>query len=385
MNLLDLVLVLAIFIAVAGGYRLGLLARGASWLGLAVGVLLGLWLVPVVLGFFDGSEPVNRLFVGLIVLLVTISLFGGLGDMVGSRLRRSVSATSLRGPDRIGGAIAGVLGTLVLVWLLLPAAATVPGGVARQVRSSVIVSVIRNATPQPPDTVTALRGLVDQTRFPEVFDDLRPAPDTGPPPEQIPVPPEVVARVTASTVNVEAEGCGRLFEGSGWAVAENLIVTNAHVIAGSDTVNVRRPDGAVLPAQVVAFDPNRDLALLEVPDLGETPLPLAEAADGMPGATIGYPGGQDQPRTQPVLVQTRQNTFGRDIYGQQRTERALLFLAADLRQGDSGSPVIDAAGNVVGVVFAVSPDRPTTAFALDIPEVRAILEAPRQPGVGRCL
>ena len=104
----------------------------------------------------------------------------------------------------------------------------------------------------------------------------------------------------------------------------------------------------------------------------------------MEGATIGYPGGQDTPRAQPVSVRDRRTTIGRDIYNRDRVEREVLFLAASLRQGDSGSPVIDARGQVVGTVFAISPDRASTAYALDASEVRELLAGPRDQGAGPC-
>jgi S1-C subfamily serine protease len=269
---------------------------------------------------------------------------------------------------------------------MLPAAAEVPGMISRQVRGSMIVSFVASTAPSPPDTIRALRNLVDTSRFPEVFDDLRPAPVTGPPPSEIPVPAETVERATASTVNVEADGCGRRYEGSGFATATDTIVTNAHVVAGADDVQVKRPDGEVVDATVVVFDPDRDLAVLEATGLGQEPLSLAPVSPGEQGVVIGYPGGQDTPRTQPVTVEDQRTAVGRDIYGRQQTEREVLFLSADLRQGDSGSPVIGMDGQVGGVVFAISPDRATTAFALSLAELEAVLEAPRTPGeTGPCI
>jgi S1-C subfamily serine protease len=383
-NLLDLVLVLLAVAAATGGYRVGLLARGASWLGLIAGLLLGAWAIPIVLRLFDGGDAFGRLLIGLLTLIVTVSVTTSIGESIGLRVRRSVHGTRLRPVDQSLGAVAGVVAIGLLVWLIAPAGAEVPGGVARQVRTSQVVLAIREAAPEPPDTVRALRALIDQSRFPQVFDDLRPTPDTGPPPSRIPVPEEVLARVTASTVNVETGACRARYEGSGWAVAPDTVVTNAHVVAGAETLQVRRPDGEVLPGRVIAFDDDRDLALLEVPGLGQEPLSMARAEVGSDGATVGYPNGQDQPRPQPVSIRDRRPTIGRDIYGRDPVERDVLFLSADLARGDSGSPVVDPQGRVTGTVFAVSPDRPSTAFALDVTEVRAFLDGPRGQGAGPC-
>lgn len=385
-NLLDAFLLIAIAIAVATGLRLGFLARAASFLGLAAGVALATLTVPYALSVAGDGQAAVRLFVGLLVLAVTVTVVATLFQALGLRLRRSVADSPLSSLDRGAGAVAGAGLVLALVWFLAPAASVVPGSVARQVRASTVVDAVMNMTPPPPDTVQALRNLVATSRFPEVFADLQPAPDTGPPPEQIPVDAAVVERATASTVNVETDGCGRHFEGSGFTIRPGIVVTNAHVVAGSDSVEVRLPDGSRLPASVVVLDPARDLAILEVDDLRQEPLERDTADVGTVGVVIGYPGGQDTPRVAPVEVRDKRTALGRDIYGRERTEREVLFLAAELRQGDSGSPVIDTDGRVVGVTFAISPDQPTSAFALDRSELDAVLEAERRPGeTGPCI
>jgi S1-C subfamily serine protease len=386
LNLLDLLLLLVAAGAVAGGLRLGFVARAASWLGIGVGLALATWTVPTSLSLVPDGQAGIRLLVGIVALTLTVTLVASVFQAFGLRARRSIAASPLSDIDRFFGAVAGVVAVIVLVWFLVPAAADVPGEVARQVRQSRLVAMISAATPTPPDTVRALRNLVDTSRFPEVFEDLRPTPVTGPPPEQIPVPEATVEAVTQSTVNVETEGCGRRYEGSGFAAAPDTIVTNAHVVAGADRVQVKRPDGTTLDATVVVFDPGSDLAVLDVAGLDQQPLERAAIDTGAEGAVIGYPGGQDTPRTQPVFVEDRRTAVGRDIYGRERSEREVLFLSADLRQGDSGSPVIDVDGRVGGVVFAISPDRATAAFALDLSELETALQAPREPGeTGPCI
>jgi S1-C subfamily serine protease len=385
-NLLDLALLVLLVVAISGGLRLGFVARAASWIGIGVGVALATWTVPTALSLVDRGEPSVRLFTGLAVLAVTVTIAASLFQAMGLRARRTIATSPLSGLDRVAGGFAGAAAVVALVWFLLPAAAEVPGDISRQVRTSSIAGLVERSTPDPPDAVRALRHLVDTSRFPEVFADLTPAPVTGPPPGQIPVDAAIVDRVTASTVNVEADGCGRRYEGSGFAAAPDTVVTNAHVVAGADRIQVKRPDGEVRDATVVAFDGARDLAVLEVPDLGQQPLERAAAEIDSDGVVIGYPGGQDEPRVAPARVADRRSAIGRDIYASERTERRVLFLSADLQQGDSGSPVIDAQGRVTGVVFAISPDQQASSFALDLEELEAILVAERVPGdSGRCI
>lgn len=385
MNLLDVVLVLAVVIGAIGGFRYGLIARLASWIGLLVGLGLSLWTVPMVLDLVHLGSAGPRFLVGVVVLSLTVALASALFQRLGHGMRRVVHATPLRVVDRVAGSVAGVAIIGVLVWVLIPAAAYVPGQLAAQVRGSTVVDLIERSSPPSPDTIGAFSRLVDVQRFPDVFDDLRPAPDTGPPPSQIPVAQGVVDEVTASTVRVDANGCRRGYVGSGWAVDEGLVVTNAHVIAGSDEISVRRPDGAERGAEVIRYDPDRDLAVLRVADLDRPALPLSEAAEDTEGAVIGYPGGQETPRVAPATVREQRNTMGRDIYGEGRAEREVLYLAAELAKGDSGGPVIDANGQVIGVVFAISPDRRTTAYALATSEVRAVLDQPETSDTGRCM
>jgi S1-C subfamily serine protease len=385
MNLLDVALILAIVLGALGGFRYGLIARLAGWFGLLVGLGLALWTVPTVLDLVYSGAPGLRFLVGVLVLSLTVAITSALFQRLGFGMRRAVHATPLRVVDRGAGLLGGIAIIGVLVWVLLPAAAYVPGELATQVRGSTVVQAVERVAPPSPDTVGAFSQLIDLQRFPDVFDDLRPAPDTGPPPSEIPVSSEVVEQATESTVKIDARGCRTGYVGSGWVVGDDLVVTNAHVIAGSDQIEVRRTDGEILTAEPVRFDPNRDLAVLRVAGLGRPALPMGEVEPDGDGAAIGYPGGQDQPRVAPATTREQRRTVGRDIYGSSRAERDVVYLAASLQRGDSGAPVINPDGEVVGVVFAISPDRSTTAYALSPAEVREVLDGPEANGTDRCM
>ena len=381
MNLLDVLLGAALVSAVVGGYRVGLVARVASWVGALGGFVLALKLLPELLRRFEGITPTTRLLLTLATLLGGAALGGAIGEMIGHTLRRAVPPPA-RVLDRAGGAVVGAVGLVVALWLFLPILAQVPGQAARLARNSTILGAIDEVLPRPPDASQAVQRLVGDARFPDVFDDLRPAPDIGPPPSEVPVDPAIVARAVASTVNVESEGCGGLHEGSGFTVAPDTVVTNAHVVAGGDRIRLRRPDGRLVRATIVSFDDDRDLAVLSAPELGLPSLPIGEAVTGASGAVLGYPGGQNTVRVAPAIIRDSQPTTGRDIYGGDRTRRQVLFLAASLRPGDSGAAVIDTSGRVVGVAFAIAPDRPGTSYAVDHTELRAALSAPRAPRDG---
>ena len=384
MNSLDLVLLVFLAVSAVGGYRMGLIVRAASLLGFLGGLALSVLTIPFGLDLVAPSSGMGRLATVLGTMLLTVAITSGVAQGLAGGLRRRVHASPLRTLDRVGGVFAGVATTLVFVWFAAPLGGMVPGQLAQLVRGSQIVTTVRDVGPDAPNPLASLQSVVGE-RFPEVFADLAPAPATQPPPEAIPVSQELVERTRASTVKIEATGCATAFAGSGWAVAEDTIVTNAHVVAGAEAVQVLRPDGSRVDAVVVVFDDDRDVAVLQADGLGLEPLPFGTADQGEGAATFGHPRGQDETRVAPTRIERTISAVGRDIYGDDRVERQVVVLGSQLQQGDSGSAVVDVDGTVVGTVFAISPDDRDTAYALANAEVRAALDAPRNPGAsGRC-
>ena len=358
--------------AAVGGHRIGLVARVSSWIGMAAGVLLAARVLPPLLRSMQDATAPQLLLITVGVLLGLAFIGQALGLLAGARLHANLPGTSIRSVDRVAGAGAGVVGVLVAVWIVAPVMADVPGFFATQARTSTLVRLVDERLPDPPDTFESLRRLVGEDQFPRVFDALRPAPDLGPPPTSTNIPQPVVDAVVPSAVKVEGQACRRIQEGSGFVVGPGLVVTNAHVVAGESTTVVQRSDGTDVSARVVAFDPNRDLAVLAAPDLDRPALPRADIDEGGVGAVFGHPGGQAL-RAAPFQVGERVTANGTDIYDRSRTSREILILAAALEPGDSGSALIDPQGRVVGVAFAIAPDRPGVAYALQISELEAVL------------
>lgn len=374
MNLLDLVILLTLAAAAFGGYRLGFLARIFSWAGLVAGALVADHFLPDVVGFFSSSDPQIRL-IAAIAFLVGASMLGqGLGLAIGSLLHAALPlGAGLRQGDRVAGSAVGAIGVMTAVWVLTPALAAVPGWTASATRQSTLVRIITNAAPDPPDTMQALRRFVSDGTFPSVFSELRASPDPGPPPvEGLPV--EVHQRVVQSTVKIEGEACRRIQEGSGFTAAPDLVVTNAHVVAGEKLPRVLTLQGKRLDATVIVFDPNRDLAVLRVPGLGQQPLAVGKGKKGTTGAVYGHPGGGDL-RAAPALIDQELIALGRDIYDRAETRRTIFVLGSNLEPGDSGGALVDKTGTVVGVAFAIAPDKPGTSYALTDKELRPALAA----------
>ncbi len=387
MNSLDALLLLLAVSAGFGGYRLGLVARVASWLGMAIGLYIAARSLPWLLRTVEGGKQTTLLFVAAGALIGGAFVGQAAGLLAGSRMQQLMPPGPVRVADRVAGAAAGLLGVLVALWLILPTMADVPGWPAEQSRSSRVARFVHNALPDAPDTLQALRQLVGEDQFPSVFSALQPAPDLGPPPAESGISQEVADRVVPSTVKVQGVACRRIQEGSGFTFrAPDLVVTNAHVVAGEDDIVVYRSDGSAVDATVVAFDPDRDLAVLRVPGLERPVLPGGPTAPGGRGGVFGHPGGGPL-RIAPFQVGQEVEASGRDIYDRSRTEREVLILSSGLQPGDSGAALIDGAGAVVGVAFAIAPDKPGVAYALSMDELNAVLagDLSAEKDTGPCL
>ncbi|MDQ6614194.1 MAG: MarP family serine protease [Actinomycetota bacterium] len=389
MNVLDVVIVVLAVAAAVGGYRLGFLARAVSWIGLVLGLYGAARFLPAIIRGLNPADPAQRLLIAFAVLIGGALAGQVLGFLAGSRLHRALPPGPIREIDRGIGAGVGALGVLVALWLLLPSISTVPGWPARASRSSSISGWVDSHFPRAPDALQVLKRLVGQDTFPQVFNSLHPGEAVGAPPPATGISAAVDARVRLSTVKVEGEACNRIQDGSGFAVAPNLIATNAHVVAGEGRgrTKVRTLSGAQLPATVILFDVNRDLALLRVAGLGEAPLARATGRVGETGAVYGHPNGQDALDVAPALIAQNVTAVGRDLYDSHQTARNVYILSSVLHPGDSGAPLVDQAGAVIGVAFAIAPDRPTTAYALASSELDAVLRLPAggPVGTGPCL
>jgi S1-C subfamily serine protease len=217
-------------------------------------------------------------------------------------------------------------------------------------------------------------NYLDQHGFPTVFSGFGGA--IAPPVEE-PGRAAVAAAQRAgspSTVQVAGQGCGGVSSGSGFVPQRGFVVTNAHVIAGSDSLVVRDAQGEY-PARTIYIDTRVDVAVLRVPEL---PAPairwVSEPAErGTNGATLGFPGGQRQMDVKPAATRSRSTAVGRDIYGRDTVERQILTLSAAVQQGDSGGPFVTSNGRVGGVVFAAAAAEPGTGYALTAESVRGVV------------
>lgn len=371
MNLFDVAILVVAAAAGVGGWRLGFLARLLGWVGVGLGLAVGIQMVPGVVTRFGGATADDRVTIALVFLVVMATVGQGIGLAIGALLPR-VRLPGTGTLDRAAGALLGVVGVLALVWMVVPSLATAEGWPARAARDSAVVAFLDDVAPEQPGRFAAWGRAISEAPYPSVLRRLEDPPDPGLPPETV-LDPEVDARVRAATVKVEGRACRRIQEGSGWVAAPGFVVTNAHVVAGETATTVESPIDGLLDATVVAFDPVRDLAVLAVPGLAVAPLHLGDGDVGMEGAVYGHPGGEGL-RASPARIGEEITAIGTDIYRTGESRRRVYVLAAHLRPGDSGGPLVAPDGTVVGVAFAIDPGRPGTAYAVTDEEIAPVID-----------
>jgi S1-C subfamily serine protease len=379
-NVLDLLIVLALFISVLGGYRRGFWLGLAQYTGALAGILIGARFAPDIVDQFGIVDSAGRQAVAILVIVVASAIGGTVGFWLVGPIRRRLLKTPLLGAlDSLAGAVLSAAVTLVVAWLLALTFARGPvPEVSRAIQQSTIIREVDESIPASPAFIDRVQQLLSGTLLPPIFTGLEPELPSPVSPSNSSITDGVRA-AAASTVRIEGLGCGGIATGSGFAVGNGLIVTNAHVVSGTARTRVSAPDGQSAAATVVYFDPGRDLAILRAPDLRLTPLVPGDARTGTEGAVIGYPGGGPL-RISPAVLQSRINARGRDIFSRRLVERDIWTVSAQVRPGNSGGPVVDEQGRFLGTVFAASVTNPGQAYALTADEiVPAIREATTDP------
>lgn len=379
-DVLDLILLAILAWYAFAGYRRGLMAGALSLagfvLGAYVGTLVGPPIARAVIGT-SGSHAVWQRLVGLAVVGLLAIVGEALGAFAGMRIRTVLKFTPARWPDSIGGAILDVAGVLVVAWLLAYALASAPySTVHDQIRRSAILNGVDQVMPaSASDLFGGLNRLLQRHDLPGLgnpFSGLPVPPAALPPPDAGAVPPALkAAGPEVVKITGIARSCSRSLEGSGFVFATDHVMTNAHVVAGvrAPQVALPSPGGRVLPATVVLYDPNRDVAVLYVPGLGRPPLHFAgPVTTGASAVVAGYP--ENGPLTAVAArVAGDQEFTGPNIYADRQVTREVYTLRARVLPGNSGGPLLSPQGAVDGVVFAASTDQRDVGYALTAREV----------------
>ena len=366
MNVLDLFIVLFVVFLVWRGSRTGFLAGALSLVGVVLGAALGSRVVPVLL------EGDGDLIFGSVITLASIVAFAVLGDILARAasgfLQEKIEGATSEALDRAGGALLGVALSLTLVWVAATFALGTPllSSLHPTMQESTVLGALNRAMPS-----TLLTQAV--SRLDPIPSFRGPKADVADPNQEIAGDPEVLA-ATSRVVRVTGVACGYGIEGSGWVAAPDLVVTNAHVVAGETSTQIQpEGNGLPLPARVIAFDEKNDIAVLRVDNLRLAPLRLAEPRASEPVALLGFPeNGPFDIRAGRVGETTR--VISNDAYNRGPVERTVTSFKGFVRPGNSGGPAVNEDGEVVATVFASRADSDDAGYGIPSSLVRQLVD-----------
>jgi S1-C subfamily serine protease len=389
MDVLDVILAIIVVAAAARGFRRGATIQVLSYAGIFAGLTLGVVLVLAICPHVSGEHA--KMIVALLLLLVPAVLLAAGGRRLGTELGRRLRRARFGAIDAVAGAGVAAAGTLIVIWALSSILVNSQYGlVARQIYNSRIVRTVSAVMPPIPSAIAPVEHFLSDADLPLVADGFVQL--AGP----VPYPTAMQVRAGAavaipSMVKIVAVGCNEIQEGSGFSVGRDLFVTNAHVVAGTHSIRVEVA-GLFYVARPVLFDPAFDLAILRVPGVSAKALTLDSGyvGRGTEAVVVGYPGG-GLLAFDPAAIRAEILAEGLDIYGQHAAARAVYVVQGLVRPGNSGGPLIEPNGLVVGVVFSRSPIDPQIGYALASPGVDArVLTAEALPtstvvGTGACI
>ena len=358
MSLLDWLIVALVALLAVRGFSAGFISGVFSLAGLGAGAYLGSRMAR----YLVQSEPDFAAYSSFVLLLSALFLAGlgravagSIGGRIGASVRRVPGIGSLLGAlDGVGGAALGAAVGLLFVWVagVFALQGPLPQSVRGSVEDSGVLVAMNDRLPA--------RFLLDTVA------DLDPMPEIEGPRPQVAEPepndannsPSVenaagsVVQIVATGGSGGSSGYGAGSSGSGWVAAPELVVTNAHVVAGNDRVAIRR-EGAWrgYEAEVVAVDETNDVAVLAVDGMDLPVLPATEPEPGEPVAIVGYPYGGPLD-IEPGRIGGTSQTITRDAYGNGPVNRYITSIRGEANPGNSGGPVVNEEGEVVGTVFA---------------------------------
>ena len=344
LNVLDVFIAVFVVAVILRGARTGFLAGVFSLVGVVVGVSAGSRIAPSLMP--EDGNPIYSAGITLGSILAFAVLGEVIARTIGGSIRDRLSSPTSETLDGFGGAVLGFALSLVLVWAVGVFALQSPplAGLYPALRDSRILQALDERMPSGllTQAVAELEPL-PQIRGPE--------PEVAAPEGSIVGDPDV-QEASARTLRVTSRACGYGIEGSGWVAGRDLVVTNAHVVAGQTATHVEvGPTGRRLPAKVVVFDEMNDIAVLRVNGLGLTPLHLAAPRPGKDAAVIGFP--ENGPLDiEPARTGPTQRVISGDAYDNGPVERVVTSFRVFVRPGNSGGPAVNEYGRVVSTIFA---------------------------------
>ncbi|MDA0566509.1 MarP family serine protease [Streptomonospora sp. S1-112] len=372
--MLDAALVVLVVLFAVSGYRQGFIVGVMSFAGfLGGGIAAALGAPPLIQRLV--TDPSRQALLAVAVVFLCAAMGQFCASYLGAVVRNRVTGDSARVLDAMGGALVSGASVLLVAWLVGSAVANSAIPVLNtQVQDSRVLNAVDRAMPEVAQTwFSTFRRIVDQSAFPQVFSGL----GSGEPAEVRPPDPSVLntaglREASQSVVKVlgTAPSCQRRVEGTGFVYENGRVMTNAHVVAGvTQDLRVVTRSGQQVPAEVVLYDPQQDIAVLEVEGLDLDPLEFETEADKGDSAVVaGFPRNNGFTAV-PARIRAEQTAQGPDFYHSQQVSREIYQIRAQVRPGNSGGPLISPQGTVYGVVFAAATNEDETGYVLTAHEV----------------
>lgn len=372
LTILDWILILILLAYFIAGYSRGFFMTLGSVIGFAFGAVAAFYVTPLLVEHVQGGW---KIVVAIASIGLLILIGQALGMAIGRPLRRLTEKTGLGIIDRIGGALLNVLTcALVIVVLSFSAAQLGVSAITTTIGNSKVISGLESATPTPVQQAIAQAraAVLQQSGIPRLDEQL--FPQQAAPSETADTDSLRNASDSVLKINGTAEACAQNQSGSGFVAAPNKVVTNAHVVAGVSNPLVQTRQGQSFEGKTVYYDASTDLAVLDVPGLEASPLKAGD--NGQAGELanfMGYPlGGPFTSRSASIQGLGYNATTAED--GSTSKPREIYQLAANVEQGNSGGPLLNSQGQVIGVIFAKATQG-ETGYALSMTELAPVLDS----------
>lgn len=361
MNTVDWLLVGALAIFAWAGWRQGFVAGVLSFAGfLGGGVAALLWL-PSLIKSFVTDQSISVIVLGVAVLASAI-LGQVLFSILGRRLRENLTWRPVKFVDSFAGSALNVLAFALVGWVIASVLVFMPSNsIAGQIGQSQVLSTLDAIVPNQARTLFKnVSTLVGQTGIPRIVTGFGQEPSSQVAKPEAGISRDVFPVIETFTVRLtgDAQECNQSVSGSGFYFAPGRLLTNAHVVAGVQELQVRLTGlETSVPGQVIYFDPQKDVAVIATKER-DTRVALfarGKAEIGDNSAVAGYPGGGDLTVT-PARISGILTARGENIYGDIGVERAVYSLRSNVIPGNSGGPLVNGDGQILGLVFGSNTD-----------------------------
>jgi S1-C subfamily serine protease len=379
MNIVDIFLAAAILIFGWIGFRRGTLRIVLSIIGLLAGGALGALATPSLQSLISSNAFGFRPTIGLTSIILGASLGMFLFGILGGFLRVVLLPFPfMKTIDSLVGFVLAILAVASISSTLSSAAQVIPNKTVNNLfaQSQVISEIDKYLPDRFKNIAQKIQNVITDSPLPEVF---RSMVESRIIPSQLEKDVEIPQSVTnsiASTVRIDgiAERCSAAMVGTGFIIANERVITNAHVVAGvKEPVITLSNSQTQLGGKVIAIDRKKDIAIIFVPGLtGEKLTFIGPVTPNEVGFVVGYPNG-GKLRTSAVSVSAEFESLGTDIDGNGEARRAVIVFGGDVKPGNSGGPLLNDQGQVLGVVFAADEQNKNTGYALAPSEVAKLI------------